>query len=88
MTRVLMTVPGATAVVSSSAVTHSWGWRGDGRRDEGQTQRNRGGERERNVSTNEIASPYSFSCILISLFFFCIIQERSFPSFFSEGILL
>lgn len=46
------------------------GWRGDGRRDEGQTKRNRGGGREGNVSTNEIASLYSFSCILISLFFF------------------
>ena len=63
------------------------GWRGDGRRDEGQTKRNRGGEREGNVSTNEITSLYSFSCILISLFFFlCIIQERSFS--FLEGILL
>ena len=61
------------------------GWRGDGRRDERQTKRNRGGGREGNGSTNEIASLYSFSCILISLFFFkCIIQERSFSSFFSR----
>ena len=69
MTRVLTTVPGATAVVSGSAVTHSQG----GGEMEGGTrdrQKETGGERERNVSTNEIASLYTFSCILISLFFF------------------
>lgn len=56
----------------------------------GQTKKQGGGEGEREERFyNEIASPYSFSTAFLSLiFFFCIIQERSFSSFFSEGILL